>query len=770
MNQYNDFKIIEDSFDKDKVRFYESIMSIGNEYMGMRGNFEEGYSGDSMKGTYIGGVWYPDKTRVGWWKNGYPQYFGKVINAPNFIGIDVYIDDIKLDLNRELILDFYRELDMKEGILRRKFIIRRDVEGNKSRFEIDVERFVSIDKKEICAIRYIVKPLDGNSFIKFVPYIDADVKNEDSNYEEKFWEVVKHDNDDKGSISFDYTVMCHDDKDSGYLVARTIKNNFGIEQFDICDYMKSSSFLINEGGVKNNIDKFSSSVKRGESIGIDKLVAVTTTRDYDHSDIVSIAKNILDDAYQTGYDELKANHISKWYDRWEKADVVIKNNPKLQQAIRFNIFQLFSTYYGEDSRLNIGPKGYTGEKYGGATYWDTEAYIVPMYLSIVPTQITKNLLMYRYNQLKQAYHNASEQGLDGALYPMVTFNGIECHNEWEITFEEIHRNGAIAYAIYNYTNYTGDYDYVRDYGIEVLVGISKFWADRVHFSQEKNVYMIHGVTGPNEYENNVNNNWYTNKIATWTLKYTLEIISKFNFDLDRLNLTKAELARWEEIIENMYLPYDEMRNVFVQHDTFLDKELMTVDKLDSKHRPLNQNWSWDRILRSCFIKQADVLQGIYLFGNEFSMDEKKRNFLFYEPMTVHESSLSPCIHSILASEIGERDKAIEMYERSARLDLDNINNDTEDGLHITSMSGSWLSIVQGFGGMRTYNEKLSFKPILPNGWDGYSFKVNYRERLIQLEVDGDDIKIVIEKGQPLEIELYDKKYLLENTINEKVRS
>ena len=766
MFQYDDFKIIENSFNKEKVRFSESIMSIGNEYMGMRGNFEEDYSGDSMKGTYIGGVWYPDKTRVGWWKNGYPQYFGKVINSPNFIGIEVKIGNQKLDLNKDEIVDFYRELDMKEGVLRRNFIVEKLIDGRKARFQIKVERFLSVDVKEICAIRYEIKPLDLGVEIRYSPFIDANVRNEDSNYEEVFWDVLESEADDNYA----------------YIIAKTKENDFGVERFSICDYMMSKVELIDENRKKNIDFEISISndrmvcneaeefVKVGDILRIEKYIAVTTNRDCDYEKLSFRAKEIVNLAYEHGYDELLRNHSKKWADRWEHADVIIKDNSKLQQGIRYNIFQLFSTYYGEDSRLNIGPKGYTGEKYGGATYWDTEAYIIPMYLSIVPQDVTKNLLMYRYNQLKEAYHNASMQGLDGALYPMVTFNGIECHNEWEITFEEIHRNGAIAYAIYNYTNYTGDYEYIKKYGIEVLVGISKFWADRVHYSKEKCVYMIHGVTGPNEYENNVNNNWYTNKIAKWTLEYTIQILEKFDFDYSKLKITEDEIEKWKEIISNIYLPYDEDRGIFVQHDTFLDKDLMSVNQLRECDRPLNQNWSWDKILRSCFIKQADVLQGMYLFGHEFTTEEKNKNYDFYEPMTVHESSLSACIHSILACEINKSEKAVEMYERTARLDLDNINNDTDDGLHITSMSGSWLSIVHGFGGLKTYNEKISFSPILPKDWSGYSFKINYRERLIKLDTSRDMVSIYLEKGDKIEIDLYGEVIELVDRIERRIKS
>jgi len=276
--------------------------------------------------------------------------------------------------------------------------------------------------------------------------------------------------------------------------------------------------------------------------------------------------------------------------------------------------------------------------------------------------------------------------------------------------------------------------------------------------------MIHGVTGPNEYENNVNNNWYTNYIAAWCLEYTLETLEKVAPEkLQALGVTEEEKRLWKEISENMYLPYDEERQIFVQHDTFLDKPLQTVADLAPEDLPLNQNWSWDRILRSCFIKQADVLQGIYFFGDRFTKEEKRRNFEFYEPMTVHESSLSPSIHAVIAAELRLLDKAVELYERTARLDLDNYNNDTEDGLHITSMSGSWLAIVQGFSGMRTYDGELSFAPIIPEKWTHYSFYINYRDRLLKITVEKERSTFELVSGKPLKMKVYDNLITLTKT-------
>jgi maltose phosphorylase len=425
--------------------------------------------------------------------------------------------------------------------------------------------------------------------------------------------------------------------------------------------------------------------------------------------------------------------------------VEIGGDDEAQQGIRFCIFQLLQTYTGKDTRLNVGPKGFTGEKYGGSTYWDTEAYCIPFYLATAGDKVARELLKYRYNQLPKAIENAQKLGFTGgaALYPMVTMNGEECHNEWEITFEEIHRNGAIAYAIYNYIRYTDDKNYLADYGVEVLLGIARFWAQRITWSSERNKYVMLGVTGPNEYENNVNNNWYTNYIARWCLRYAkdsmewvkttqsqryAEIIAKTQFN------ELSEWTHWMDIVEKMHLPESKELQVFLQQDGYMDKEQILVKDLDPAQRPLNQKWSWDRILRSCFIKQADVLQGLYFFEDQFDIETIRRNFHFYEARTVHESSLSPCVHVILAAKIGDLDKAYELYLRTSRLDLDDYNKEVNEGLHITSMAGSWMSVIQGFAGMRVRDGQLTFDPKLPKHWTNLSFKLNFRGEVVEFKV------------------------------------
>ena len=340
---------------------------------------------------------------------------------------------------------------------------------------------------------------------------------------------------------------------------------------------------------------------------------------------------------------------------------------------------------------------------------------------------------------------------------MVTINGEECHNEWEITFEEIHRNGAMVYAIYDYIKYTGDTSYLAEGGLEVMIGISRFWSQRVNYSQDKKAWVMLGVTGPNEYENNVNNNWYTNYLARWCIQYTMEQIQLMQTthpaEWQRIQSVTAfkpsEREDWTARVNNMYLPYDDERKVYLQQDGFLDKELMHADELPATERPINQKWSWDRILRSCFIKQADVLQGFYFFEDHFDADTHRRHFDFYEPMTVHESSLSPCVHAILASRLHKAEKANEMYLRTSRLDLDDYNNDTEDGLHITSMAGSWMAVVRGFAGMHVVDGLLHLEPVLPAGWNGFHFRIHYRRRYLDVSVSGRECKVTRLSGDPL---------------------
>jgi maltose phosphorylase len=769
MKQYfkvDEWKIIEDGFDPQYNKVAESVFSLGNGRMGQRANFEEAYSGDTLQGNYVAGVYYPDKTRVGWWKNGYPEYFAKVLNAANWIGIDVWIGEEQLDLAKWEVLDFKRELNMQEGHLHRNTLVKSP-KGIVVR--IESTRFCSIVDDETGAIAYTVTCTDNSNQIRLIPFIDGDIINADSNYGEKFWDEVKKE------IS----------NDTGFVQMRTKKTGF-----EVATAMK---VLLYRGGTPEDFS--SNAIQKEKYIGAEIIINavagqpltlykyVVNLSSQNHK-AEELSKNALAKVESVGkkhFATLLNEQRLAWAEKWKHNDIIIEGDAAAQQGIRFNIFQLSQTYTGEDDRLNIGPKGFTGEKYGGSTYWDTEAYCVPFYLATADQKVARNLLLYRYKQLGKAIDNARLLGFKNgaALYPMVTMDGTECHNEWEITFEEIHRNGAIAFAIFNYVRYTGDEDYLAQYGLEVLIAISRFWAQRITWSAERQQYVMLGVTGPNEYENNVNNNWYTSTIAIWCLQYTIEGIGKvklanqsiYNKLAAKIHFEEEqECSKFEEIISKMYLAHDEKLGIFLQQDGYLDKEQILVKDLPDSERPLVQKWSWDRILRSVYIKQADVLQGLYFFEDNYDIDTIRRNYEFYEPRTVHESSLSPCVHAILAAKLGDIDRAYQFYLRTSRLDIDDYNGDTEDGCHITSMAGTWMSVVEGFGGMRVRDGVLSFTPLLPHQWQAFSFQVGFRGVLLNVRVSEDEVSIKNTSAKNIGVKVYNRDYVISSNSTALIKS
>ena len=753
MKQYlkiDEWKVIEDQFHPAYNEITESIFSLGNGRMGQRGSFEETYTGKTLQGNYVAGVYYPDKTRVGWWKNGYPEYFAKVLNAANWNGLSIQIGGVEVDLHTSEIHSFYRELNMKDGYILRACEITL---SNGKRLAIESIRLNSMADDESGAISYSITPVNFTEDIQVKAFVDGDIKNKDSNYDEKFWDEVK--------------------VGSNFVWSKTKKTGFEVitaQQIEI----RSNGLKVDTKAISTTREKYSElaytlAAKQGEKLTIIKYAVNISSENHPTSSFEKIASDYLARISAKGFEKMLQEQAAAWETKWAINDIIISGDASAQQGIRFNIFQMNQTYTGEDDRLNIGPKGFTGEKYGGSTYWDTEAYCIPFYLGTAPAKVSKNLLIYRWKQLDRAIENAGKLGFNkgAALYPMVTMNGEECHNEWEITFEEIHRNGAIAYAIMDYVNYTNDRKHLVEYGWDVLVGIARFWAQRVNWSEDKQKYVMLGVTGPNEYENNVNNNWYTNYIATWCLKYTLEVYaeiqknypSEASVKITSTAFTKEEIAQFQHIIENMYFPRDEKQKIYLQQDGFLDKVIAPVDAIAAE-RPINQKWSWDRILRSCYIKQADVLQGIYFFEDDFTLEELERNYNFYEPITVHESSLSPCVHSILAARLGKEDKSYEFYTRAARLDLDDYNNDTEDGCHITSMAGTWMSIIKGFGGMRLKDQTLHFNPFLPKQWNEFSFKINFRANQLNIAVKKSGVEITNLAGPELVVVVHGEARVL----------
>ena len=749
MNKYlqtDPWCIIEEGFHVNKQLASESIFSLGNGHIGQRANFEEYYSGETMLGSYIAGIYYPEKAERGNWKNGYSETNDRIINAPNWTAISVRLNDDRLDLAEWDIRNFRRVLNMREGFLERTF---EAISSKGHRIQVSVKRFLSMAETEVGAISYSVKSLNYEGRISFLPLIDGDVRNTDTNYNEQFWNVLQ----------------TKTEQDVSHLWVQTRRMDFHVcAALTYVLYKNNEQLNVNPTKIeKEKVAGFSvgTDVRIGDTVCLNKYVAVINSLNHPREELTERACTLARAAKNKGWNQLFEEHTAVWAQKWLHSDIIIDSDIAAQQAIRYSIFQLNQTYAGDDARLNISPKGFTGEKFAGATRWDTEAICIPFYLCTTPQNVSKNLLLYRFRHLPRAIQNAEKLGFTNgaALFPVSTFNGGESHNEWEFTFEEVHRNGIIAYAIYNYIQYTGDQTYLEEYGLKVLIGIARFWCQRVNISTEKNKYVILGVTGPNMYENNVNNNWFTNYIAVWTLKYAIESIDKVKQNNFRAfediaqdsQFTSAEVFQWKDIIENMYYPQNKELGIFLQQDGFMDKTLTKASEIPESQLPINQNWTWDRIVRSSLIKQADVVQGLYFFEDNFDKETIKRNFDFYEPLTVHESSLSPCTHSIVASMIGDKQKAYDLYLRTARLDLDDYNNEVEDGLHITSMAGTWLAIVQGFGGMRVKEGKLFFNPQIPDKWNAFAFNILFRGNQLNVRVEKNRTIIHNIKGENIDL-------------------
>lgn len=751
----DEWNIIEDEFHADDLRMSESIFSLGNGRFGQRGNFEEPYSSDSYPGSFVAGIPFLDKTRVAWWKNGFPRFYTRIPNAANWSSIHLRLIDEELDLALWDVNSFNRRLDMYDGIS------YRDVKATSPRgnsLQVHVEHLVNMAHPDLCLIRYSVTSLNYTGRLSLLPLLEANLNDHAEYTEEKIWNVL-----DSGI-----------NLDCAYLWTQTRR-----EDAQVC-YALSYHFYKNNKEAAHNpirIEKgkvtgfsLGADVKPGDTVTLVKYVVVASSLYYERPHLIETSIRLARQAKADGWEALTEDHRQAWHAIWEEADVTIEGDPEAQQGIRYNIFQLYQTYRGDDPRLNIAPKGFTGEKYGGNTYWNTELCCVPFFLFSTPRSIAKNLLMYRYNQLPKAIENAEKLGFKNgaALFPQVTNNGEECHSEWEITFEEIHRNNIIIYAILQYATVTGSDDYILKYGLEVMIAVCRFWSQRVTFSRPKQQYVILGVTGPDEYQSNVDNNWYTNLSCTSCLKITLYYLDlaaeKHPDDYARIcRLTgldyEGETPLWRDIARRMYLPEDKEQGIFVQNDGFMDKTLQTTDAIPADERPINQHWSWDRILRSCYIKQSDVLLGLYLYYYKFDTETIRRNFHFYEPMTVHESSLSPHVHAILAARIGETEKAYRLFLHATRLDLDDYNNETDQGLHITSMPGSWLALVRGFANLQIRQNSLNFSPVRPSHWTKYAFKVNFQGRKLGVEVTG-EVRITLLAGEPLAIQVYDTPYTL----------
>lgn len=738
--------IIEEDFDPAYSRVSESIFSLGNESMGVRGFFDEGGSVDSLRGSYNNGVY--DMEYVGRSYCGIVDKTHFMIPSAEWLMTEISLDGEKLDLGKVRFRDFRRELDMRSGTLTRSFVWQTE-SGKELR--ISFLRFLDMVHRERAYQRITLEALNFSGDVQIEGGLSFNVTHEGR--KACFWGETRQEIDGNRL----------------YLQSRTTGSDqevFAGAIWDIsdCESMAPDSKTVQLRSTLNLV--------QGLAQQVDKRVVVL----FDGSEGEDLWKNgryALDEATKVSLDQALEAQKAYWSAFWNVSDIQLEAAgddaqavAAEQQGIRFCSFQLAQTYNGGSMRHNIGAKGLTGEAYNGHAFWDTEACCLPFYLFTNPNT-AKDLLLYRYNTLPMALERAKMLDCCGACYPIATLNGDEACTLWQHASLQIQPSTAVAYGIWHYVRVTGDMDFLWNYGAEMLLQIARFMESRVGQGSQNEKYGFYGVMGPDEFHMMVNNNAYTNYMGMRTLSYAYDVLAEMKIQrpdaytalCKKTDLCEEEAERWQTIADNMYLPQLDS-GLFEQHDGYFDLPHTDIHAIPISQFPLYNHWSYDRIYRTDMIKQPDVLMFLYLYNSSFTEKVKRVNYDFYEPRTIHESSLSPSIHSILAAELGKMDEAVRFFGFATRLDLDNYNRNTREGLHTTSIAMAWANIVYGFAGLRSDGEILRFAPQLPDRWKKLSFSISYRGSIIRIHMEVGNTSFRLVEGAPVQLQIFDKTYVL----------
>jgi len=754
---YEPWRITEKEFKIENNHHNETIFSLGNGYMGLRGTLEEDYSGPqdtSTPGFYINGIYETEEIIYGEFAPKQPQNYQTMINLMDWTSINLFIEDEKFDMLKGTIRNYERYLDFKNGLLKRNLIW---ISPQGKKIEIEIERLISFKYKHIGAINYKVTPLNFSGKIRFESDLSGDVQNSHHLREKSPLKI-----DQKG-IKDEFAYLMVSTKNSDISIGSTVFNKLS--------GMDEQSLTRRENAIDKKIkETYEIDVKENNTYKLTKFAVFYTTRDEVKKEaILSKCLEKVKEAKDMGFVKLKNAQRSYLDDYWDYSDVQIEGDKALQQAFRFNALQILQST-GKDGKTNIAAKGLTGEYYEGHYFWDTETYIIPFFLYSQP-DIAKQLLNYRYEILDSARENAERMKLDGALYPWRTINGKEASGNFLGSTVQYHINADIAFAIKNYIDATDNKEFLYNKGAEILFETARMWASLGHYEKLKDgQFCINEACGPDEYKPAVNNNCYTNYMAKFNLKYAVEVYEKLKDKAPerlqeiekKIDLRPAEIKDWSNAAEKMYLPYNEQLEINPQDDSFLYKEEIDIESIPIEELPLVQNWHPLTIWKYQILKQADVILLMLFMGDKFSKELKKRNYDYYEPKTTHDSSLSPSIYSIIASEIGYHEDAYNYFIQTARLDLDDYNENAYQGLHTACMGSNWMVLVQGFAGMRTYDGELSFDPYLPKQWEGYQFKIKYQGALLKVHVSEDATEYSLIEGNQITFEHANKMFKLDH--------
>jgi maltose phosphorylase len=726
--QVDPWNIVEEGFHPDRSQVSESLFSLANEHQGVRGFFDEGYSGSSLIGVYLNGI-YEERFIEGMSYKGISNRLAFMVNTVNWLYTRLQVDGETLDLASSAFSEFRRTLDFRTGELQREFVWETK-SGKK--LHLLFGRLLSMETNALACQQIRVTPQNFSGKVTVTLGLDFSIRHE--MYKQNYWNCPCQDS----------TAILGVSKAIGHRLFAGMK-------------------VLAEGtqtpltGDKFVATQLDLSVVEGQESRIEKIVILHTDRD------TSLP---IETAWQHGqqlqqttdtYTTVFARNQAYWADFWERSDITITGDPDTQQGIRYCMFQMQQTYRGAIAGSNIGAKGLTGEAYNGNAFWDTETYCLPFYLFSNPTA-AKSLLDFRYKTMPQAMARAKDLDCAGACFPVATSDGTESCTLWQHASLQFQPTTGVAYAIWHYVRLTGDTDFLHKEGAEMLVQICRFLASRGQWSAQGK-FGYYAVMGPDEFQMMVNNNAYTNYMAKRTFEFTLEVLEQI--DPATLGSSPAEMTAWRRMAQEMLIPYDADSKLYEQHEGFFNLPHIDVDAIPVADFPLYHHWSYDRIYRNDMIKQPDVLMFMLLYNQSFTLAEKQANYDYYEPRCIHESSLSPSVHSILASELGRHAEAFDFFRFAARIDLDNYNRNTNEGIHLTSIAAAWMNIVYGFGGLRSDGDMLLFNPTIPPQWEAYSFEITYRDSVLRMEVSHSQATLRVKQGSAVTVKIADQVHTID---------
>ncbi|MDW7671063.1 MAG: glycosyl hydrolase family 65 protein [Bacillota bacterium] len=752
------WKIVETEYKAERNFLDETIFSLGNGHIGTRGTLEEGYdgpAGTSMEGTYLNGFFEKVPIHYDETAYGYATHTETMLNLPNGKVIQVMVEDELLSLFTGSLETYHRELDLQQGVLRRHM---RWISPKGRMVNVETERLVSLVDDRLMLIRYAITPVNFTGKITLISMLDGHVRNQTAENDPRI-----------GTSLAGQTLKLEKIEQTGDISRLLQVTPFSKLQLlsAVAHFIESDQPYQRENLIHGQLaeHRYIFEAAQGEQIGLTKAIMYRSKVKGDPIALWESADKPLLRALQQGWAHYHLLQRQVMDDFWLHSDVAIQGDDLLQQGMHFNLFHLFQSA-GKDGKTNIAAKGLTGEGYQGHYFWDSEIYIVP-YFTFTQPWVARQLLAYRYHTLDQARQRAQKLfRKPGALYPWRTITGIECSSYYPAGTAQYHINADIAYAVRQYVEATGDISFLLEHGAEIVFETARIWMYIGSYSPlEKAQFSIHTVTGPDEYSALVSNNFYTNSMARMHLHYAVavaeQLLTDYSGEYERISqkisLRQEELQAWTKAAEKMMLPCDDRLGIHPQDDSFLEKEVWPFEETPEDHYPLLLHYHPLDIYRHQVCKQADVVLALYLLHDQFTLEEKKTDLAYYEPITTHDSSLSKCIYSIMAAETGDVDHALSLFMDIARLDLDNHQGNAQHGIHTASMAGTWLSLVAGFAGMRLKDGFISLTPQLPPKWQSYGFRLKFRGNCIKITVSDTTVQAELLEGEEMILLLDGKK-------------